>query len=102
MGIYNEKGSYKATIGVATMTEAKSGTPQVRLDLELREFYDAQRKCWVAAFQPRVPPSVYLAITDATMGSPGKPGWVADVLAYLGFDGNFDAITQLEAKEVEP
>ena len=50
----------------------------------------------------RFPPKIYLAVTDATMGTADRPGWVADTLKYLGFQGDFANLERdVKDKEVE-
>lgn len=103
MGVYNPAGAYRGKIGMAVLSEAANErkTPQFELHLELEAVYDQDKRTWYEHGQPRFAPVVYLSLTEATMGTPDNPGWVANVLSYLNFNGDFDAIAQLEGKEVE-
>jgi hypothetical protein len=103
MSVFNPEGSYRAKIGLVQIGQARNEkkTPQLELHLELSAHYDQDQKDWFEHPQPRFAPIVYLSLTEATMGSPGNPGWVANLLSYLGFDGDFDKIAALEGTEVE-
>jgi hypothetical protein len=87
-----EQGTYRATITNATITTAKTGTHQVELNLELHFLHGKNPGEQLAPRHTRFPPRLYLAITDATMGTATEPGWVAQTLAFLGFQGDFACI----------
>lgn len=102
MGIYHEQGNYRVKIIDAKMGEANNDnrTPQLQLALDLIGIYSDDNQL-VDCQKGRYPPIVYLSITKATMGDEAKPGWVAETLASLGFDGNFDNPGQLEGTECD-
>jgi hypothetical protein len=102
MSVYHDKGAYRVKIVSAEMSEAKNEkhTPQLELALDLIGIYGEDQQVYECK-KGRYPPIVYLSITDATMGNEAKPGWVAETLAHVGFDGNFDEIGQLEGRECD-
>jgi hypothetical protein len=104
MGAYNEEGRYRARIAKAEITEAKNDkrTPQVELTLDLIGIYDPKNNNELyECHKGNYPPVIYMSITEATMGTESEPGWVADTLAYLGFDGNFNNIANLAPQEID-
>jgi hypothetical protein len=104
MGVYNEAGKYRASIIKAEVTEAKNDkhTPQVELTLDLIGIYDPKSNNELyECHKGNYPPVIYMSITDATMGTESEPGWVADTLAFLGFDGNFNNIGNLAPQEID-
>jgi hypothetical protein len=90
MSVYNEAGKYRAkVIGACLVKSESSGNDQVLITLEIHGKY--QEGYGLAEYPaPQYPPEVYMALTDGTMGTPASPGWVAQTLAYMGFDGDFD------------
>jgi hypothetical protein len=103
MSVFNPEGSYRAKIGLVQVGQARNEkkTPQIELHLELSAHYDQQEHDWFEYKQPPYAPIVYLSVTERTMGTPGNPGWVTQLLTYLGFDGNFEQIAALEGIEIE-
>jgi hypothetical protein len=99
MAFFNE-GTYRAKIGMAQLTEAKNEkkTPQVEITLELLAELDDKGEEY-APRRSQFPPRIFLALTEATMGTPSQPGWVAQVLAHIGFKGNFEHIAEVEGWE---
>jgi len=99
MSVFNEEGRYRARISAARIGKAKSGTDQVEFDLELLGIYEEAQgdsdDNLVECKRGRFPNTVWLSLTEATMGTASQPGWVAQTLQYLGFDGNFDNVEQL-------
>jgi hypothetical protein len=96
---YFNEGRYKAKIILAQRSKAKgSGNDQVELHLELLAEMgdDKDKDKEYAPPRTQFPPVIYLTLTENTMGTPQQPGWVADVLMYLGFDGDFDNLAKLE------
>jgi hypothetical protein len=86
---YFRQGKYHARLEVARRVPAKSTTEQVELVWKLLGHYGTDGVLY-AVEEPRYPPSTFLSLTEATVGTEGNPGWVAETLAFLGFDGNFD------------
>jgi hypothetical protein len=102
MATYFEEGRYKARISAVELGEARNEkkTPQVVLTLDLLGRYeDSDGELYEYPSASRFPPQIFLSVTEATMGTEGQPGWVAQTLAYLGFQGNFDEIAQVEGWE---
>jgi hypothetical protein len=94
-----EQGRYKAEIILAQQTKSKGkGTPQVELHLQLLAAMGDGADKDVEYDPPRTkfPPVIYLALTEGTLGTPGNPGWVTEVLQYIGFDGDFEHLPQVE------
>lgn len=101
MPTFHQAGSYRAKILSVEIVQAQSGTEQIRIALELQTYY-AQGTPGVPVPPSRFPPEVYMPLTEATMGSPTQPGWVAETLAGMGFDGDFSTISeQFEGKVVD-
>jgi hypothetical protein len=100
--MYHATGNYKATIDTAAFVTAKSGNAQLELTLKLNSYFSDEDGDWVVHFiKGRFPPRIFLSLTEGTMGTPQQPGWVAQTLTYLGFDGNFEDASQFEGKEIE-
>ena len=100
MATFHEQGKYKIKIAGAALIEAKSEqkTPQIELTLELigqygdnDELFDCRRG--------RFPPRIFLSISEKTMGTENEPGWVAETLKVLGFNGDFEDMEQFTDKE---
>ena len=90
-GIYNSSGPYSVRIKSANLTEAKTGTPQVQIQMEILKYKGKDSH----PFTGRLDPICFLAITDQTMkGESGQGGWVKQTLEYLGFNGDFDTINE--------
>ena len=91
MATYNDAGKYRVKIIGACLVKAESsGNDQMLLSLQIEGKYQ-EGYGLVDYPPPTYPPEVYLPLTEATMhGRDGKPGWVAELLRYLGFDGDFD------------
>lgn len=94
MPVYNEQGTYRATIALAELGTARTGTHQLVLHLTPHAILDSTN-----TEQPvrptRYPPRVYISITEKTIGTADSPGWAAQALTQLGFRGNFDDIARL-------
>jgi hypothetical protein len=88
------EGRYRASIYMAQLTQAKSGTPQVEITLDLISDLgdDGQEYAPPAS---RFPPRLFLALTESTIGTSENPGWVAETLKHIGFDGDFDNLDKL-------
>lgn len=99
MATFYEEGLYKVQIQAANITKAKSGNDQIELDLTLLGYFrDTQggtKRLEPAKTTSRFPPRIYLTITEKTMGNAQSPGWVAQTLQFMGFDGDFNNIHQL-------
>lgn len=93
------QGRYRAVITGAAIAKAKTGTDQLVLEIDLISFNN--RGEWVEPVATRFAPQIYLSLTTATIGKPDSPGWVARDLSAIGFDGDFEHITQLEGTDVE-
>ena len=90
---YWAEGEYEALITSAVFgASSTKKTPQVEIELDPLTWENEHGEMVDPPQLSRFPPKVYLFITDATMGTPTSPGWVAETLLYLGFGGNFDTI----------
>src|SRR5262245_37761075 len=96
---YYDEGAYRASISAAALGRVRTGTAQVELTLELLGRLTSQGE--EEARQGQYPPVAYLTLTAETMGTLTQPGWVAETLKYLGFDGDFDNLDQLVGREVK-
>src|SRR5262249_15084726 len=102
MGLYHEQARYQATIAAAALGQAKNEkkTPQLELTLDINGMYGEDGQVYECR-KGRVPPSVYLSITEATMGTDAQPGWVAEVLGVLNFNGDFNDTDQFVGMVVD-
>lgn len=83
--MYNE-GRYRVKITGQALTENKKGNPEVQLTILPVGWYEPQSdKPEPYAFQ--FPRTIFLTLTDATIGDEKAPGWVLHTLHYLGFRG---------------
>jgi len=89
MAVYHEKGKYRAEIEHVEPVQSKNNFPQFRFDLQLDGMYENNGELAMDYDRGRFPPSIYLTFSQATLGTPEEPGWVAGVLSQLGFNGDF-------------
>ncbi len=90
-----QPGKYRLKIVAAALGETKGGRPQIGLTCAVLSGRDKESG---EAFELVDPPNrtVYLALTDGTLGTPEQPGWVWQTLLDLGFQGpSFSDLTPL-------
>lgn len=83
MGTTYPAGRYRLKTLGAALGESKSGNPQIEINVEILGYHDPEggfRECSGDR-------TVYLSLTDATLGTPSDPGWVYQTLLDLGWDG---------------
>jgi hypothetical protein len=98
MGWFYEVGRYRVRIISAALGEsAGSGTPQVEVGISVIGAF-VQGQGLVKVEGPDR--TVYLSLTEATLGTPAEPGWVWQLLTYLGFKGpSFGDLSPLVGRE---
>ena len=100
MGVYNAEGRYRARIGLAKLVKSKSGNMQIRMSLEILGRYSNDgQQLHPCSHEGQYAPSMYLTITDQTMGSADQPGWLYDTLTHMGFNGDFASLAIVEGYE---
>jgi hypothetical protein len=82
-----QAGRYRIKTGIAVLGGSrKSGSPQIELPITIIAYYDEHRQ--LVPFDNDPPGrTVYLSLTEATLGTPDQPGWVTALLTDLGFVG---------------
>ena len=85
MAAFYENGKYQALIVGQSLGENTMGNPEVQLRIKPIGIYD--RTGEVSNFDGPYERTIYLVLTDATLGTPDKPGWVMQLLQFLGFNG---------------
>lgn len=92
MSIQYPAGRYRLkTIGAALGESKKTGTPQVEINVEVQGYYDPEggfRECGGDR-------TIFMALTEGTLGTPADPGWVYLALLDLGWAGK--SFTELSA-----
>jgi hypothetical protein len=103
MAVFHEQGLYRARIANVALTEANNDkrTPQVELELDLQGMYGSDGTVDQNFIKGRFPPRIFISITEATMGTAERPGWAAETLKFLGFDGDFGRVEQLQDMEID-
>jgi hypothetical protein len=96
MAAYFEQGKYKVRIEAQSLGENSKGNPELQLRLKILGYYEKNEFCEIDAEYPR---TVYLVLTDATIGTSDKPGWVLQVLRALNFNGTSFAQLDPEHKD---
>ncbi len=78
-------GKYRLKIVAAALGETNGGKPQIGLTCAVLDGRDVNGE----PFELVDPPNrtVYLTLTEATLGTPEQPGWVWETLLDLGFVG---------------
>lgn len=84
MSVYYEAGKYRAKIVEQRFGENNKNNPEVQLEIQLLGFYVDGEPQAISSEWNR---TIFLTLTQATIGSEGKPGWVLETLRYLGFNG---------------
>jgi hypothetical protein len=101
MAVYHEEGEYAARILSARLGKSKTKeTPQIEIELDIlwRKLNSSETEDVTPS---RYPPMLYMSLTDATMGDPDNPGWVAGVLRHLGFANDWEDFGSIINKQVE-
>lgn len=83
MSTQYQPGRYRLKTLGAALGESKGGTPQIELGVEVLGFYVPDGS-FVEGGGDR---TIYLALTDGTLGTPDSPGWVYQQLLDLGWEG---------------
>jgi len=92
-----EPGKYQCVTNVAALVPAGTGTPQVVIEIYPTHGVPVHGDPFPVQGPPR---RIYLSLTSATLGTPDRPGWVANALACLGFVGDFADLSCLSDKTV--
>jgi len=95
-----DNGTYKVKIVDQSIGENNNGNPELRLTIQPLGIYfddmepDGTKKKSLCDQDYPFTRTVFLALTDGTMGTPDQPGWVAHTLKFLGFTG--ESLSQLD------
>lgn len=84
MSVHYDQGRYSARITGQTLAVNRSGNPELQLQITPYQFHRQDGPVQLGTDWPR---TVYLALTEATLGTTDRPGWVLSTLSYLGFAG---------------
>jgi hypothetical protein len=81
-----EPGRYRVKTRSAVLTGSrKSNSPQIAITFAVLGFYDHDRQ--LVEIENAPDRTLYLPLSEATVGTPGNHGWVTDTLIDLGFVG---------------
>jgi len=90
------QGTYKGMIIGVDLGEASTGTPQIEVYVELSAQITEEGNSYV--FDSR---TVYLPVTDQTIGDSDNIGWVLKVLKHIGWSGkSFQDFDGIEGREI--
>lgn len=82
---YYDEGTYRCKLGRQLLAENNHGNPEVQIPCwPLAKMEQDQTETPVNADRPR---TVFLTITEGTIGDASRPGWVLLTLQFLGFNG---------------
>jgi hypothetical protein len=101
MSVFYPAGRYRVRIISAALGESNpkadgTTTPQIEVGIEILGLYD-QGELRQLAGPPR---TIFLSLTDATLGTSTAPGWVWQTLIDLGFAGkSFAELAPLVGKD---
>ncbi len=85
-----ENGRYQALITDQNLVENNKGNPELQLSIQPTAYQNEYGE-WIIINVP--PRTIFLTLTDKTIGTPESPGWVLGVLHYLGWRGtSFDTL----------
>ncbi len=88
MATYYDEGRYLARITNQTFGENKNGNPEVQLTIKpVGQYAEQDKKVYEISDGTARERTIYLTLTEATIGSLDKPGWVLQTLNFLGFRG---------------
>lgn len=85
MSAFYDAGRYRGKIFKTEIGQNKNGNTQVVVTFKLTGIYTPAGE--LAKMDFPYNRAVYLVLTDATVGTPDKPGWVMQSLRHLGFNG---------------
>lgn len=92
-------GLYHCVTTSASLGVAKTGTPQVVVELRIYAMYQ-NGPGLVDIDGPGA--TMYLPLTDKTLGTPSVPGWVYSALLMLGWSGeSFTDLSSLVGREAD-
>jgi hypothetical protein len=89
-------GRYRVRIVGQVLAENKKGNPELQLKVQPIGYYEKDE--YVEHDFP-YPRTVYLTLTEGTIGTPDKPGWIMELLRFMGFDGSSFGQLDPEAKD---
>jgi hypothetical protein len=94
MTVHYDQGRYECRIVNQVLTENAKGNPELQLTvLPLRKFSGQEAEDLSDDYTR----TIYLTMTDATMGTAQQPGWVYETLLFLGFNGGSFAQLDLDS-----
>lgn len=96
MAAFYTPGRYRVRIVGQTLAENKKGNPELQLKVQPIGYYE-QNEYHEHDFP--YPRTVYLTLTEGTIGTADKPGWIMELLRFLGFDGSSFGQLDPEAKD---
>jgi hypothetical protein len=85
MAAFYDRGRYQGKIVNQILGENSKGNPELQLVVQPTAMYDEKGEpCKLSFPYSR---TIYLVLTEATIGTPETPGWVVQTLNALGFNG---------------
>ncbi len=97
MAAFYTPGRYRVRIVAQTLTENKRGNPELQLKVQPIGYYEQNGEYVQHDFPYQR--TVYLTLTEGTIGTPDKPGWIMELLRFMGFDGSSFGQLDPEAKD---
>jgi hypothetical protein len=85
MAAFYDQGNYAVRIVGQSLTENKKGNPELQLTIKIVGQYAADGE--LHPIDSEFNRTIFLTLTDGTIGTADRPGWVLEVLQYLGFTG---------------
>lgn len=96
MAAFYTPGRYRVRIVGQVLAENKKGNPELQLKIQPIGYYEQSE--YVEHDFP-YPRTVYLTLTEGTIGTPDKPGWIMELLRFMGFEGSSFGQLDPEAKD---
>ena len=84
MAIFYEQGRYLVRITNQVLTENKKGNPELQLTIKPLAVYE-QGNDEPQFLEFPYERTLFFTLTEATIGTASKPGWVLETLRFLGF-----------------
>lgn len=87
-----DEGRFRVRIVDQQFGENKKGNPELQLIAQPIGYYNQGDEEFTPAYF-QWPRTIFLTLTEGTLGTPDNPGWVMQTLKFLGFSGtSFSAL----------
>lgn len=84
MAAFYEPGKYRVRVTKQQFGENKNSNPELQLAIKPIGIYEGEEPSDMEGLYDR---TIFLTLTEGTLGTAEKPGWVMTTLLFLGFNG---------------